>query len=189
MDIILTQFAIDRHFDPQKVGTIITDRSPEVFQQQARQLATQPNTVCDGYAPFCKLMFLENWTDTRSGTTEINSRNESFLKSEYVSRTPGELPVLTRWLELGNAPLAKYLCLVLYNKEQLAKEGTDIDADWGVVAILGQLHDEEEPMTPITMMRNALGVDEGGSGKSLDREAYKKSVEFWNTHATIKVIR
>jgi hypothetical protein len=38
-------------------------------------------------------------------------------------------------------------------------------------------------MAPITMLRNALGVEEGGSGVPLDRAAYLESVEFWNTHA------
>ena len=34
-----------------------------------------------------------------------------------------------------------------------------------------------------TMLRNALGVDEGGSGVPIDRAAYARSVEFWRTHA------
>lgn len=46
--------------------------------------------------------------------------------------------------------------------------------------------DTEIVMDPITMMRNALGKEEGGSGVKLDREAYKQSVEFWSKHALIK---
>jgi len=42
---------------------------------------------------------------------------------------------------------------------------------------------EEMPMAPITMMRNALGVAEGGSGVPLDPEAYRRSVAFWSAHA------
>ena len=38
-------------------------------------------------------------------------------------------------------------------------------------------------MTPITLMRNALGVEQGGSGVPLEREAYLRSVAFWETHA------
>lgn len=37
-----------------------------------------------------------------------------------------------------------------------------------------------------TMLRNALGKDEGGSGVTLDRKAYTQSVEYWTSHATIK---
>ena len=41
-------------------------------------------------------------------------------------------------------------------------------------------------MQPITMMRNALGAEEGGSGVGLDRDAYRKSVDFWSKYAPIK---
>ncbi len=40
-------------------------------------------------------------------------------------------------------------------------------------------------MQPITMMRNSLGREEGGSGVPLDREAYDKAAQYWETHATI----
>jgi len=41
-------------------------------------------------------------------------------------------------------------------------------------------------MKPATMVRNALGIEEGGSGVPLDRDKYLKSAEFWETNATIK---
>ena len=41
-------------------------------------------------------------------------------------------------------------------------------------------------MDPITMMRNALGMDQGGSGVPLNREKYLKSVEFWEKHVIVK---
>lgn len=50
----------------------------------------------------------------------------------------------------------------------------------------GQLCDYELPMQPITMMRNALGKDQGGSGVSLDREKYMESVKFWKENVSIK---
>ena len=40
-------------------------------------------------------------------------------------------------------------------------------------------------MDPITMMRNALGAEEGGSGVKLDRQKYKESVDFWSKNAII----
>ena len=79
--------------------------------------------------------------------------------------------------------MADYLIVILYDREQLAKEGTVIDADWGVVGCMYTAEPMETPMAPITMMRNALGVEEGGSGVALDREAYRRSVEFWSAHA------
>jgi hypothetical protein len=41
-------------------------------------------------------------------------------------------------------------------------------------------------MDPITMLRNALGKEHGGSGVPLEREKYLKSVEFWSRHAAVK---
>ena len=41
-------------------------------------------------------------------------------------------------------------------------------------------------MNPITMMRNSLGKEEGGSGVPLDRVKYMESVDFWSKNALIK---
>ena len=40
-------------------------------------------------------------------------------------------------------------------------------------------------MQPITVMRNALGGEHGGSGVPLDRAAYDASVEYWRERAAI----
>jgi hypothetical protein len=108
---------------------------------------------------------------------------------------------MSRWFELPlPSIIAEYLIVVVYSKEQIDKEGREMegegnnpeekfipfDADWGVVAILGQTHPNEEPMQPVTMMRNALGVEEGGSGEPLDRKKYLDSVLFWNHNAIVK---
>lgn len=185
MHIVLTQFATDRHFDPDSAGTVITDCTPEEF---VKEIHKRQAIFRHGYAPFCKLLFYPNWTDASAGTLPITPENEKFLKSEYKARREDELPVLVRWLELCEVPRALWLCVVVYDREQLLKEGTDIgDADCGIVAILGQMHDREEPMTSMTAMRNALGVEEGGSDVPLDHEAYLRSVEFWNAHAAVKL--
>lgn len=83
------------------------------------------------------------------------------------------------------------------SKEQLEKEANlekeinnedyfSFNADYGIVAILGQSHPNEEPMKPETMIRNALGIEEGGSGVPLNKEKYLQSVEFWDKHVTVK---
>ena len=56
-------------------------------------------------------------------------------------------------------------------------------AGFGQVGCIYTAEPEEVPMAPITMMRNALGVEEGGSGVPLDREAYQKAVAFWEANA------
>ena len=58
--------------------------------------------------------------------------NRHLLRSDYEARTSDELPVLVRWFEGVEPPVAEYLIAILYSREQLAKEGTLIAADWGV---------------------------------------------------------
>jgi hypothetical protein len=41
-------------------------------------------------------------------------------------------------------------------------------------------------MQPITMMRNALGKEYGGSGVPIDPAKYAQSVEFWTENVGIK---
>jgi hypothetical protein len=95
-------------------------------------------------------------------------------------------------------PVAKYLDLILYSREQIIKEniamgkadvaGADKEeetAPWGIVSIKAQDVNYELPMTPITILRNELGKEQGGSGVELNREAYMESVNYWKDHATV----
>src|SRR3546814_14618324 len=96
------------------------------------------------------------------------------------TRTDTLFPYTTLFRSEGvEPPVAEYLVAILYSAEQLAKEGSPIDGDWGIVGRLYTTEPEEIPMAPITMMRNALGVEEGGSGVQLNGDAYRRSVEFW----------
>jgi hypothetical protein len=102
-----------------------------------------------------------NWTSTRCLTVPITSDNQHLLRSGYEARQRSELPVLVRWFEGVEPPVAQYLLPILYSREQLLAEGTPIEGDWGVVGCLYTGEPAEIPMAPITMMRNALGVREG----------------------------
>ena len=181
MSIVLTSFARARLFPREARGNTIQDCTPVEFQRRLNDEA--PFKVLDGYAPFCKLHVHRNWTSTRCLTVPITDANRHLLSSAYEARTKAELPVLVRWFEGLQPPVANWLVAILYSREQLAKEGEPIDADWGIVGCIYTMEPEEIPMAPITMMRNALGVEEGGSGVPLDREAYRRSVAFWESNA------
>ena len=181
MSIVLTDFARARLFPRERRRNTIQDITAEEFERYLNE--HEPLKVLDGYAPFCKLHVHRNWTSTRCFVVPITDANRALLRSGYEARTSSELPVLVRWFEGVEPPVANYLIPILYSREQMAKEGTPIDADWGIVGCMYTLEPEEIPMAPITMMRNALGVEEGGSGVPLDREAYRRSVEFWERHA------
>lgn len=215
MKIKITNFAL-RHFNKDYDGTKILDFTPRDFEQSINnilndrftnsQLETpgkyqsdlSPTTihVNKGYADFVKLISIQNFTTAKVGSLPITIENYQYLRSGYVARTPFELPVLTRWFELPiPQQIANWLVLVLYSKEQIEKESKGkndstemfgFDADYGIVCILGQDKPYPEPMEPITMMRNALGILEGGSGVSLNRKEYQASVNFWQNRAKVK---
>lgn len=149
-----------------------------------------------GYASFCKHFFVENFTETQSNVLEVTKENENLLRTGYKNRTEKELPVLERWFdksEVGHLlQKSKYLDCILYSREQITKEneatGDEIqetDIPWGIVSIKPQDVDYELPMNPITQMRNSLGKEEGGSGVSIDKKSYMKSVEYWSKYAVV----
>ncbi len=181
MRIAMTEFARPRLFPREPRRNTIQDITAEQFERHLNEHS--PLVVLDGYAPFCKLHVHRNWTATRCLTVPVTEANRHLLRSAYEARNQSELPVLVRWFEDIEPPVADYLIVILYSREQLVKEGSPIDADWGVVGCMYTAEPREIPMAPITMMRNALGVEEGGSGVPLDKDAYRRSVEFWSHHA------
>lgn len=182
---VVSDFA-KRNFDATKHAPAI----PQTLEEFEKWLnAERPLFVRDGYAPFCKLRFYYNNTKAKAGVISLEGENagfQPFIQTRYEARRETELPVLVRSLpsEVVNIR-AKYLCVIVYDKEQMAKEGDPIDADFAVVNILRLMDAVEPPMPPITMMRNALGVEEGGSGFPLDKKKYMESVIFWSTHIAV----
>lgn len=184
-----------RHFDPNFGGTKILDISPEDFEfNLISDLSIQSIGLIDSKMEFCKYLIIPNFTKCKSGSEKITMENYQYLRSGYSSRREGELPVLSRWFEFPiEMPPAKYLQLVLYSKDQLVKESKargeepslDLE-DWNIIAILGQNSGTVEPMVPVTMMRNALGMEEGGNGQPMDKDEYQKSVDFWSKMAIVK---
>ncbi|MEZ5461740.1 DUF3228 family protein [Dokdonella sp.] len=181
MSIVLTEFARTRLFPRESRRNTIRDCTAEEFERHLNEQL--PEKVLDGYAPFCKLHVHRNWTSTRCIAMPITDENRCHLRSTYEARSSDELPVLVRWFEGVEPPVASYLIAILYSRDQLEKEAAPITSDWGVVGCLYTSEPAEIPMAPITMMRNALGVEQGGSGVPLDRQAYYRSVAYWNAHA------
>lgn len=181
MSIVLTPFARTRLFPRSPRPSAIQNCTADDFDHRLNQ--EPPIKVLPGYAPFCRLHVHANWTTTRCTAVPISEANRHLLRTAYETRSADELPVLVRWFEGVKPPVARFLLPILYSRQQLAKEGSRIDADWGVVGCLYTMEPEEIPMVPITMLRNALGVDEGGSGVALDRQAYRRSVAFWERYA------
>lgn len=190
----MDKFCMRQFTDPKYTGTRISC-APEEFEARVNEAHQNGAPLVDGYAPFCKHVFIPNFTDVKCGYTVINSSTTPLIRSGYETRQEGELPVLVQWVNSSDieAPIATFLDVILYSREQINKENIAMgeeppqtEAPWGIISIKGQLCDYELPMQPITMMRNALGEAEGGSGVPLSRDKYAESVNFWKEHVAIK---
>jgi Protein of unknown function (DUF3228) len=85
----------------------------------------------DGYAPFCKHVFLVNdfLPNAFLNVLPITPNNEHLLRTKYESRNEKELPVLARYFpnelirdDKVHLPTAKFFDLILYSREQIQKQ-------------------------------------------------------------------
>lgn len=190
-------FGLRQFNNPDYLGTQI-HHDPVDFEKRIEEAFKNGNAkLIDGYAPFCKHVFVENFCNVKCGYTKITKDNEKLIKCGYEARKEGELAVLVNWIDSSDcpAPTATHLDVILYSREQIIKENEAMNeegtaekqtAPWGIISVKGQMETYELPMQPITMMRNALGREEGGSGVALDKKKYQESVNFWKEHVPIK---
>ena len=148
-------------------GGTVFSLSREKFEQIVNERYNTEN-LQDGYAPFCKHIFLINdftGSDGKANTLPVKG-NEHLIRSEYAARNIKEVPVLQRFIPLDavvggieKLPVAKYLDLILYSREQIQKENASMNkgkteeeenetAPWGIVSIKAQDEDFELPMNP-----------------------------------------
>eukprot|EP00161_Ancyromonas_sigmoides_P005324 TRINITY_DN156_c0_g1_i1.p2 TRINITY_DN156_c0_g1~~TRINITY_DN156_c0_g1_i1.p2 ORF type:complete len:203 (-),score=79.63 TRINITY_DN156_c0_g1_i1:50-658(-) len=196
--LAMDAFAIRQFSDPTYAGTRFADISPSDFLAKALEKMGPNPDLKDGYAPFCKHIFIENFTDAEDPVLEITDENREHLRSGYTKRRPEELAVLSRWFDGTRVEKkrAAYLDLILYSREQCIDEKKALPSDspeaeevgpepWRIISIKGQSVSHETPMQPITALRNALGQAEGGSGVPVDRVKYAQAVAFWERHAPV----
>jgi len=148
---------------------------------------------------FCKYLVIKNDFDVKCAVREITLDIYPYIRTDYVQRTPDELAILSRFAQLPpgfKSQKANYIVLVLYSKRQLEKEFKpkeegqefyfDDSVEWGIVSIMGTMEPKPDPLVPITIMRNALGIEEGGNGETLNKDSYNESVEFWSKYILVK---
>tara|TARA_R100000664_G_C2727171_1_gene118794 strand:+ start:485 stop:1108 length:624 start_codon:yes stop_codon:yes gene_type:complete len=183
MDSIqLLDFA-KRHFSNDFAGTKITGWSPEdwlsvlINNQYSKHPCPEaiggpipPIAIktLDGFAPFCKVLVCENFSSTMSGMARITDSNRHLLQGDWKVRREGEDAYWSTWFNAEDVETeeAKYLHVILYNKEQLKLEGIELDdgKEWGIVSINAEQTDDHVPMHPETMRRNRKGIEAGGNG-------------------------
>ena len=186
------------NFSGTKVDLEIKEKLLEVLNDTYQYDLGDIGQLLDSEWSFCKYLVIPNEFDIKCAVREITLDIYPYIRTDYVSRTPDELPVLTRFAQLPpgfKSQNAKYIVLVLYSREQLKKEFKpkegqefyfDNYVEWGIVSIMGTMEPFPDPLVPITIMRNALGVEEGGNGETLNKKIYNESVEFWSKYILVK---
>ena len=194
---------VTRQFSPSFSGTKV----PLEVKDELLELANDTldyglndiGLLLDSEWDFCKYLVIPNQLGIKCAVREITLDIYPYIRTDYSQRTPDELAILTRFAQLPpgfKSQTANYIVLVLYSKEQLEKEFKpkevedkfyfDDSVKWGVVSIMGTMEPKPDPLVPITIMRNALGIDEGGNGAKLNKEVYNESVEFWSKYILVK---
>jgi hypothetical protein len=106
----------------------------------------------------------------------------------FVPRREGESPELT----ITAASVASHglvremrravaVDVIVYSHDKLGAEAST-DADYEIVSINARLTVGPEPMQPITMARNMLGLA-GGTKATYTAEQFAEAIMFWSHHA------
>lgn len=194
---------VTRQFSPgfsgTKVDLEIKEELLEVINDTYEYGLGDIGQLLDSDWPFCKYLVIPNEFGVKCAVREITLDIYPYIRTDYVSRTPDELPILTRFVQLPPGfpnKEANYIVLVLYSRVQLEKEFKpkeddqefyfDDSVEWGIVSIMGTLEPKPDPLVPVTIMRNALGIEEGGNGETLNKKVYNESVEFWSKYILVK---
>ena len=91
----LDNFAIRQWDDPNYPGTRI-DFDKAEFVAKVHEHYHAGSGLVDGYAPFCKHVFVPNFVGAKVGSVAITVDNQQSILTAYESRRPDELPVLAR---------------------------------------------------------------------------------------------
>ncbi len=150
------------HPQSEKYGGTVFSQTIADFEQVVNSRYKEED-LQDGYAPFCKHLFLVNdftGDDARVNVLPVEG-NEHLIRTEYAARNDKEVPILQRFVPLDaiggpeKLPRAKYLDLILYSREQIRTENENMGkpageetAPWGIVSIKAQMEDFELPMNP-----------------------------------------
>lgn len=114
--LVMDAFAIRQFNNPEYTGTQV-DYDVAEFEQKVNEFyASGSYPLVDGYAPFCKHIFIPNFAGVKCGYAIKTDTNRNFVKSGYEARKENELAVLIEWLDRSTfpAPEATFLDIILY---------------------------------------------------------------------------
>jgi hypothetical protein len=116
-----------------------------------------------------------------SGVAVINDVTP--LVARFAARRPGEA-AFVEVLAGGRKTPAVAVEVILYSRDLLRAEGEQVpdDVDYQIVSINARTQNEPEPMTPVAMARNFLGLP-GGTKAEYTAEQFAQAIVYWSTHA------
>lgn len=185
----------DFDFIPQKKENFILELNKKISKGALSPLHdNSEGKWIKGYAPFCRGIIINNWTRSLNSWRKKTKDVEHLGRFNYIGRNDKELEMPEYQLEDDGTitpQKAKYLHIILYNWKQMKLENPDLEyngIDWYIVCVKAQDVDYELPMTPITIIRNALGIEQGGSGVVINNLEYGKSVNYHKNNVRIKLL-
>jgi hypothetical protein len=92
----LDTFAVRQWDDPNYSGTRLACDKRDFVRRVHEHFKAGGGVLVDGYAPFCKHVFVPNFAGAKLGALAITDQNRGLLRSGYSRRRPDELAVLTR---------------------------------------------------------------------------------------------
>ena len=183
--LALVDFAL-RHFDPTFIGTKVR-MSPDHFLQT---LSTKRGVMRPGTAPFVKELVVPNFAKCLMGKARITKQNEHLLQTGDITRRDGEKSFSAMWFNAADVEpeQATYLHIILYSRDQLQKEGVQLDdgVECGIVSINAEADWDAAPPTPETIRRNREGIDAGGNGYQHTDEELMESTRYHSTWANVQ---
>lgn len=107
------------------------------------------------------------------------------FSTSFTSRRPHEAPGLMSTVINKKKQPASYVNLVLYSHAALLENHeNDTDADWEIVSINAGNEPDGEPMHPLTMVRNELGLV-GGTETPYTKQEYMDAILYWSRHGMV----
>ena len=113
---VMDAFGLRQFNNPDYTGTQV-NYDPIVFEDKINEYYSSGNyPLVDGYAPFCKHLFVPNFANIKCGYAKITDENKQYIQSGYEARKENELAVLIQWFDKIDVPPpdATYLDIILY---------------------------------------------------------------------------
>jgi hypothetical protein len=116
-----------------------------------------------------------------SGVVELTL--DTPLAAEFSARREGEDPFV-QVLALGGEKLpAQAVDVVLYRRDVLEEDGGSVSgAEWDIISLNARPTEGPEPLTPMAMARNMLGLA-GGTAAEYSAEQFAEAIIYWSRRA------